>query len=69
MKFLRTSSSEFFIIEMISASIAFIFVWNSRHSTPSPMSMRLAPAFDLMTFFLSLSEGRRTISGLSSMRG
>jgi hypothetical protein len=31
----------------VSAPIAFIFEWNSTHSTPSPRSTRLAPGFDL----------------------
>src|SRR4030067_454140 len=37
------SATPSFIIAMMSPSIAFILVWNSRHRTPSPMSTLVAP--------------------------
>ena len=35
-------------------ALEFIFEWNSKHATPSPISMREAPGFDLMTPVRSL---------------
>ncbi len=52
----------------ISTSRVFILVWNSTHTTPSPMSINDAPGFFLMTFpavfcsFNTTNEAGRTIS-------
>ena len=52
---------------MISVSSAFIFEWNSRQATPSPMSHRLAEPFRASGFVLRLmSERSSTPSGRTS---
>ena len=52
---------------MSSASppIAFIFEWSETASTPSPRSMRLAPAFDATTLSRSRALRRISSSGLA----
>jgi len=44
--------------------MVFILVWNSRQATPSPRSMRLAPALPATFFSRSLRFFRRTTFGL-----
>ncbi|OPY05248.1 MAG: hypothetical protein A4E67_02026 [Syntrophaceae bacterium PtaB.Bin038] len=53
-------------ILMMSSSMAFILVWNSRQATPSPMSMRLEPAFWRTIFLRSFRAGRMMILGFSA---
>ena len=54
-KFRDASSTPAVIIATVSPPMAFIFEWNSRPSTPSPRSTRLAPAF-------RRTDGRRSFA-------
>ncbi len=52
------------IMSMMSMSMEFILVWNSRQATPSPMSTSVAPPFWAIIFWRSLSERKEDYFGV-----
>jgi len=65
MKSFSTTSQLLLISSMIISSRAFIFVWNSKQATPSPISTNVALGLVAITILRSFREGKRMIRGFS----